>query len=254
MHAISLVPSRAARDSQPPATCQNCGARLRCLPDGADSASVDRLERAVQRRLPLARHQVLFRRGQPCDQLYAIRDGQFKTQRTAPSGASQVLGFYMPGEVLGLDALAGGQYGCDAVALTDSLVCVLPYAPLVRLLGHDGQLQQQFLRLMGGEIGRQHDTMLLLGNARAPQRLAAFLLGQAERCRVRGESPAQFHLRMSREDIGAYLGLTVESISRLLSGFRQAGALRVSNRAIELLAPELLQRIVEQHDAGREPD
>jgi CRP/FNR family transcriptional regulator len=237
MHAISL---------QPAPTCHNCSARSRCLPDGADGASLDRLERCVSRRLPLARHQPLFRRGESCFQLYAIRDGEFKTLRNAPSGASQVLGFHMPGEVLGLEALGNGLHGCDAVALTDSLVCVLPYAPLARLLAQEGQLLRQFHHLMSSEIGRQQDTMLLLGNARAQQRLAAFLLEQAARRRLRGEPAAQLQLRMSREDIAAYLGLTVESISRMLSAFRRAGAVRVSNRAIELLAPEWLQQIVSQ--------
>lgn len=250
MHAFSQSQARAARDSQPAPTCHNCSARSRCLPDGADGASLDRLERCVAGRLPLARHASLFRRGQACYQLYAIRDGQFKTQRNAPSGASQVLGFYIPGEVLGLEALDSGLYGCDAVALTDCLVCVLPYAPLARLLAQESQLQRQFHHLMSREIGRQQDSMLLLGNARAPQRLAAFLLEQAARCRLRGESAAEFQLRMSREDIAAYLGLTVESISRMLSAFRHAGALRVSNRAIELLAPELLQQIVSQPESA----
>lgn len=257
MQAISLAQARAARDSQPPANCRNCQARSHCLPDGADGVSLDRLERSVSSRLPLARHEVLYRRGDSCFQLYAIREGQFKTERMAPGGTAQVLGFYMPGDVLGLEALYTGQHGCNAVALTDSVVCVLPYAALVRLLGAEAHLQQQFHRLLGGEIARQQATMLLLGNARAPQRLAAFLLDQSARCQLRGESGSRLRLPMSREDIGAYLGLTVESISRLLSSFRQAGAVRVSNRMVELLAPELLQQIAQQispHPAPQESD
>lgn len=250
MHAISLAQVRAARDQQPPPTCHNCSARARCLPDGAEGPSLDRLERGVATRLTLSRHEPLFRRGEACFQLYAIREGQFKTECKAPNGATQVLGFYMPGDVLGLEALYSGHYGCDAVALTDCVVCVLPYAPLVRLLGADAQLQQQFHHLLGSEIARQQSSMLLLGNARAPQRLAAFLLEQAARCQLRGECGARFQLRMSRDDIAAYLGLTVESISRLLSSFRRSGAVRVSNRMIELLAPELLEQIAQQRDAA----
>ncbi len=244
MPAISPAQARVTRELAPPATCHNCSARTRCLVDAADGAMVERLERSVLRRLPLLRHEVLFRRDEPCFQLYAVRDGQFKSQRGAPGAASQVLGFYMPGELLGLEALDSGVYGCDAVALTDSVVCVLPYPSLTRLLAKEAHLQQQFHRLMGKQIERQQSIMLLLGSARAPQRLAAFLLDQAARSALRGESPTKLQLRMSREDIGAYLGLTVESVSRLLSRFRRDGVLRVNNRAIELLAPELLREIV----------
>jgi CRP/FNR family transcriptional regulator len=253
MHAISLAQARAARDAQPPATCRNCAARHHCLPDGTDGVSLDRLERSVSSRLPLARHEVLFRRGDACFQLYAIREGQFKTERQAPGGAAQVLGFYMPGDVLGLEALYTGQHGCAAVALTDCLVCVLPYPALMRVLGMEAHLQQQFHRLLGSEIARQQATMLLLGNARAPQRLAAFLLDLSARCQLRGESGSRLRLSMSREDIGAYLGLTVESISRLLSAFRRAGAIRVSNRTVELLVPEWLRQISERTELQVEP-
>ncbi|MFA9217706.1 MAG: helix-turn-helix domain-containing protein [Sphingomonadaceae bacterium] len=252
MHAISLAQARAARDGFAAASCHTCEARQRCLPDGADGVLLERLERSVQRRMRVGRHDALYRRGEPCSELFAIHAGQFKTQRSAPSGASQVLGFYMPGELLGLEALDRGQYGCDAVALTDSVVCVLPYAALARLLGQESRLQHQFHHLMSSEIARQQGAMLMLGNARAPQRLAAFLLEQSARCQLRGESGEQFQLRMSREDIAAYLGLTVESISRLLSAFRRSGAVRVSNRAIDLLAPDQLRQIVSQTETARD--
>ncbi|MES2261260.1 MAG: cyclic nucleotide-binding domain-containing protein [Pseudomonadota bacterium] len=246
MHSISLTQARDSHAAPGAATCHNCPARTRCLPDGADGASLDRLERSVACRLSLARHEVLFRRGESGCQLYAIREGQFKTQRGVPNGASQVLGFYMSGELLGLEALDDGRYGCDAVALTDSVMCVLPYAPLTRLLAQESRLQLQFHHLMSSEIARQQATMLMLGNTRAPQRLAAFLLEQSVRCQLRGESGIRFQLRMSREDIATYLGLTAESISRLLSAFQHAGAMHVSNRAIELLAPDWLRQIVRQ--------
>jgi CRP/FNR family transcriptional regulator len=252
MHAISLAHVRATRAALPPATCHNCSARTRCLGGGEEGASLERLEHSVARRLPLQRHERLFHRDESCFQLYAVREGQLKTQRRAPNGICQVLGFYLPGEVLGLDALGSGQYGCDAVALTDSVVCVLPYPALTRQLSEDVVLLQQFHRMMGTEIARRQGSMVLLGNARAQQRLASFLLEQAACSQARGETPCSFQLRMPREDIAAYLGLTVESISRLLSALRRVGALRVSNRMVEVLKPELLQQMAARADAAHD--
>jgi CRP/FNR family transcriptional regulator len=250
MHAIPFKSSAAAR---PAPSCSNCGARVLCLPDSVGEAGLEQLERSVLRRVALPPLATLFRRGEPGQKLYAIREGQFKTQCTAAPGTgaaghTQVLGFHMEGDVLGLEMLASGHYGCDAVALSESVVCELPYRTLAPLLASEPVLQQQFHRLMAGQLERHQDTMSLLGGARARQRLAIFLLDRARQSRLRGASAESFRLHMSREDIAAYLGLTTESISRILSALRRDGVLQIRNRAVALLDLPLLQRLADGLD------
>jgi CRP/FNR family transcriptional regulator len=235
------------------ASCHNCPRRAQCLPDGASGTVLDELERSVDERRTLARHEVLIRHGQPGAHLYAIREGQFKTQRVGLNGENQVLGFPMSGELLGLEALSDGHYRGDAIALTASVICVLPYPGLAHLLAQEKQLQSQFHHLMCGEISRQQEVMLMLGSARAPQRLAAFLLDQSLKSQLRGGTGRKFQLHMSRQDIASYLGLSVASISRLLSIFCNADAMHVSNRKIELLAPQWLQQVVQSTGPASPP-
>lgn len=237
----------ATASSEAP-TCGNCPSRALCLPDGATGTALAHMEQQVAQRLPLQRHQILCLHDAPCTNLFAIRQGQFKSEQASPDGGIHVLGFHMPGQVIGLEGLGSGHYGCDTVALTDSLVCVIPYAPLAGLLAQHAQLNRQFHRLMANEIARHQARLLLLGNGRAASRLAGFLLDQAACHSQQGTAPASFRLYMSRHDIGSYLGLTVESISRLLATFRRARALQVRNRAVWLLEPAILQAIA----AGRE--
>lgn len=245
MNPITLTNSSASTAP----TCHNCPVRSRCLPDGADDIVLERLDRQVVRRLPVKRQRALYLKGEPCAHLYAIRQGQFKREQ-AIQGGIRVLGFYMPGQVMGFDGIGSGAYSCDTVALTDSLVCAIPYPAVTALLGQDVQLQHQFHRMMGDEIVRQQGATVLLGNLRAAPRLAGFLLDQAAAYAQGGTVPACFVLRMSRHDIASYLGLTVESISRLLAIFRHARALQVCNRAVELLDLDLLRDIA----SGKEQD
>jgi CRP/FNR family transcriptional regulator len=141
----------------------------------------------------------------------------------------------MAGELLGMDAISGDRYRCDAVALEDSEVCEIPFANLQELFGQLPTLLRHFHRIMSSEITREQNVMLLLGNMRAEQRFAVFLVNKSARYAARGYSPTSFQLRMSREDIGNYLGLTIESISRLLSRFKKMGLLTIAKREVTLL-------------------
>ncbi len=202
---------------------------------GLDEADMGRLDQIIGRRRKVPRDGTLYRVGDTFVNLYAIRLGHFKTFQINPDGDQQVTGFQMAGELLGMDAISTDRHHCNAVALEDSEVCEIPFARLETLFGEIPTLLRHFHRMMSQEITREQSVMLLLGNMRAEQRFAAFLVNLSSRYAARGYSPSSFQLRMSREEIGNYLGLTIESISRLLSKFKKRGLLKVSNRDLEIL-------------------
>ena len=150
----------------------------------------------------------------------------------------------MSGEMVGLDGISINKYACDAVALEDSEVCELPFNRLDELNEYLPHLNLHFFRLMSGEIVRDQAVMLLLGNMRAEERLAVFLLNLSDRLRLRGFAAYDFILRMSREEIGSYLGLKLETVSRTLSRFNQDGLIEVEHKHIKILRPEVLQQMV----------
>ncbi len=229
--------------------CAACSMHQLCLPMGLGMQDMERLDQIIGRRRRVAKDDFLYQAEELFTSLYAVRFGHFKTFHINANGDQQITGFQMSGELLGMDAISTDQHHCDAVALEDSEVCEIPFSQLEYLLGSMPILLRHFHRLMSQEITREQSVMLLLGNMRAEQRFATFLLNLADRYGVRGYSTTQFQLRMSREDIGSYLGLTIESISRLLSRFRKLGLLSVSNREIVLLAPDAMRALV----AGNAP-
>jgi CRP/FNR family transcriptional regulator len=190
------------------------------------------------------RGDLLFRTGDAFDSLYAVRTGFFKTRVSSEDGRDQVTGFQMAGELIGLDGISHDRHACDAIALEDSQVCVIPYHQLEDLSRELSDLQRHFHRIMSREIVRDHGVMLLLGSMRAEERLAAFLLNLAQRLQARGFSPSALVLRMTREEIGTYLGLKLETVSRCFSKFQDEGILQVKQRQIQVLDPDALQKII----------
>jgi CRP/FNR family transcriptional regulator len=176
--------------------------------------------------------------------LNAVRTGFFKTRVSAEDGRDQVTGFQMAGELLGLDGIGTERHTCDAVALEDSQVCTIPFVQLEALSREFGELQRQFHKVMSREIVRDHGVMLLLGSMRAEERLAAFLLNLAKRLQARGFSPSALVLRMTREEIGSYLGLKLETVSRSFSKFQADGVLAVRQREIRILDQTALQGLL----------
>lgn len=223
------------------ASCSNCSMHQLCLPMGLGETDMQRLDQIIGRRRKIPRDSMLYRMNDPFVNLYAIRLGHFKTSQIDPSGEQCITGFQMNGELLGMDAISTDHHHCEAIALEDSEVCEIPFSRLEELFGHIPALLHHFHRIMSQEITREQSVMLLLGNMRADQRFAAFMVNLGSRYAARGYSPNQFQLRMSREDIGNYLGLTIESISRLINKFKKQGLLKVHNREIELLDPERLK-------------
>ncbi len=224
--------------------CSSCNLRELCLPVGLSQPDIEQLDSMVSVRRTVARGEMLFRTGDAFQSLYAVRTGFFKTCVSSEDGRDQVTGFQMAGELLGLDGISNDRHSCDAVALEDSQVCVIPYTQLEELSRDFGDLQRQFHKIMSREIVRDHGVMLLLGSMRAEERLAAFLLNLTQRLQARGFSGSALILRMTREEIGSYLGLKLETVSRTFSKFQEEGLLEVKQRQIKVLDPEGLRKLV----------
>lgn len=229
--------------------CSNCNLRELCLPVGLSAPELDRLDRLVATRRTVARGDTLFRAGDAFTSLYAVRTGFFKTRVSSEDGRDQVTGFQMAGELLGLDGISHDRHNCDAVALEDSQVCVIPFGQLESLSRDFIQLQHQFHKIMSREIVRDHGMMLLLGSMRAEERLAAFLLNLTQRLQARGFSASSLVLRMTREEIGSYLGLKLETVSRTFSKFQDDGLLEVKQRQIRIVDQAGLRLIVNSSTA-----
>jgi CRP/FNR family transcriptional regulator len=227
--------------------CSSCNLRELCLPVGFSETELQRLDALVATRRGVKRGEALFRCGEPFQALYAVRTGFFKTRVSSEDGRDQVTGFQMAGELLGLDGISSDSHTCDAVALEDSQVCVIPYAQLEQLSREFTDLQRQFHKIMSREIVRDQGVMLLLGSMRAEERLAAFLLNLAQRLKARGFSPSALVLRMTREEIGTYLGLKLETVSRCFSKFQDDGILQVRQRQIRIVDQAALEKIVNSH-------
>ena len=223
------------------AACSQCNLRELCLPFGLTEPEVDKLDELVGSKRKTKRQQQLYRAGDPFEAIYAIRTGSFKTDVLLEDGREQVTGFQMTGEILGLDGISTELHACNATALEDSEVCVIPFARLEELSRQVESLQHQFHKVMSREIVRDHGVMMLLGSMRAEERLAAFLLNLSKRFMARGYSPAEFHLRMTRDEIGSYLGLKLETVSRAFSKFQDEGLVSVQQKHIRIVDIEGLR-------------
>ncbi|OGB07681.1 MAG: transcriptional regulator, partial [Burkholderiales bacterium RIFCSPHIGHO2_12_FULL_61_11] len=214
--------------------CSGCNLRDLCLPCGLAGSDVKRLDDMRFGRRRVKASQTLYREGDRFRFIYAVRSGTFKSSLLLADGREQVSGFYMAGEVMGLDGVAHGAHASSATALEDTEVCAIPYAHLTELAAGNSGMQQVVSRLMSCEIVREHSLMMLLGSMNAEERLAAFLLNHSQRLKARGYSAIEFHLRMSRAEIGSYLGMTLETVSRTFSAFQQQHLLEVDKRYVRL--------------------
>lgn len=224
--------------------CSTCSLRELCLPVGLRPDEFEQLDTVIKQSHRLKKGEFLFRSGESFHSLYAIRTGFFKTTVASQDGRDQVTGFFMSGELIGMDGICTHSHSCDAVALEDSEVCELPFGHMEALSKEIPSIQTHFFRLMSREIVRDQGVMLLLGNMRAEERIAAFLLNLSQRLHHRGFAANDFILRMSREEIGSYLGLKLETVSRTLSRFHQEGLIVVEHKHIKLLKPEMLNQMV----------
>lgn len=215
--------------------CSNCNLRELCLPFGLTLDELERLDDLISTRRRIKRGDHLYRAGETFDSIYAIRSGFFKTDVLLEDGRDQVTGFQMAGELLGLDGISTEHHTCNAIALEDSEICAIPFNRLESLSREIHNLQHHFHKVMSREIVRDHGVMMLLGTMRAEERLAAFLLNLSQRFTARGFSHAEFYLRMTREEIGSYLGLKLETVSRAFSKFQEEGYIAVQQKHIRIL-------------------
>ena len=206
-------------------SCADCSLHALCLPAGVDTRDLGRLEAVVQRRKPLRPGESLFRAGDPLGSVYVASEGAFKTIGINEAGEEHVLGFHLPGELFGLDAIGSGRHRCEAVALTEARVCELPFANLATVAAQLPSLQQQLLRVMGQSTDRDHDHVDVLSRRQASERIALFLHGLGERYRRIGKSGDDFQLPMSRDEIARYLGLALETVSRSFSRLHEDGVI-----------------------------
>ena len=224
--------------------CSNCNLRELCMPLGLNAAELLRIVEVVSQRKKIAKGESLFRNGDKFNALYAIRTGFFKTCVSSEDGRDQVTGFQMAGEIMGLDGIVSDHHTCDAIALEDAEVCVMPFEHIEELSREINALQHHVHKIMSREIVREHGVMLLLGSMRAEERLAAFLLNLVQRLHARGFSQSELVLRMTREEIGSYLGLKLETVSRTFSKFVEEGIVEVKQRHVRILNAEALKNLV----------
>jgi len=241
VHAQNVIPITLTSLK---AACSQCNLRELCLPFGLSEAEVTQLDQLVGVRRKIKRGHHLYRASDPFEAIYAIKMGFFKTDILLEDGREQVTGFQMAGEILGMDGIGTEIHTCNAIALEDSEICIIPFAQLEQLSREIQALQRHFHKVMSREIVRDHGVMMLLGTMRAEERLAAFLLNLSQRFTARGYSPQEFHLRMTREEIGSYLGLKLETVSRAFSRFQEEGLISVHQKHIRLLDNQGLKRLL----------
>ncbi|WP_016954897.1 fumarate/nitrate reduction transcriptional regulator Fnr [Catenovulum agarivorans] len=225
--------------------CQKCSISQLCLPFALNDNELTQLDNIIQRKKPYQKKQKLVEAGQTFTSLYAVRSGSFKSYTVSNCGEEQIIAFHLPGDIIGFDAIQAHSHPSFAEALETAMICEIPYDTMDQLSATMPKLRQQILRLMSNEISLDQDMLFLLNKKTADARLASFLLQLSNRFKQRGLSSKTFSLTMTRGEIGNYLGLTVETISRLFSRFNQAGIINVERKLITIESFNDLKHIAE---------
>lgn len=229
--------------TNPLVSCGDCRLNAICLPISLQVADLDKLDNIIQRGRPLQRGEYLYRSGDPFQSVYAVRSGAMKALHITNDGQEQVTGFYLPGEVLGMDGIAQNRYINSAIALETSAVCEIPFSQLENLSLQLPTLQRHFFQLMSREITSDQQLITLLSKNSADERISSLLLSISTRNHHRHLSATTFQLPMSRADIGNYLGLTIETVSRVLGRLQKSSLIRVDKKEIEILDMTGLKKV-----------
>ena len=233
--------------------CAQCSLQQLCLPAGIGRDDLEQLEHIVKRKRPIEPGERLFRQGDSMGAVFVARDGAFKTVLVNEAGEEQVIGFHLPGELIGLDALGSGEHRCEAIALTRANVCEVPFDDLADVASRIPGLQRQLMRVIGQSLGRDQDHREMLVRRQANERIALFLHGLSERLQKVGEAGDRLKLPMSREDIARFLGLALETVSRGFTRLQEDGVISVYGRKVEILDMAELERLAHGDDGGPGP-
>jgi CRP/FNR family transcriptional regulator len=225
-------------------SCASCRLSELCLPLALNKSEIHKLDAIVERNQPFTKGDHLYRQTDEFKSVYAVRSGSFKSYFLSDSGKSRVTGFYLLGDIIGMDGIASNKYANSTSALEHSSICEIPFSQLGKLSRELPSLQHHFFAIMGNEIAKDQQVHTLLSSYSAEERTASFLLGLSSRYARVSLSPTRFLLSMTRGDIGEYLGLTVETVSRIFTSLQKKRLISVDNREIELLDIESLRDIV----------
>ena len=240
-----MKPTTAAhaplRGTQP--HCQPCSLNALCLPLSLNDSDMERLDDIIRRGRPIQKGQLLFQQGEDFQSVFAVRTGALKTYTLASNGEEQITGFHLASELVGLAGYDNGNYPLTAKALETTTVCEIPLTQLESLADDLPDLRKQLMRTMGTEIRHDQNMMLLLSKKNAEERVASFLLDISLRYQRRGFSATQFRLPMSRVDISNYLGLAVETISRVFTRFQKNGLIETQGKEVILQDPDTLYEL-----------
>jgi CRP/FNR family transcriptional regulator len=244
LHSDELVETGDVLDiDQIRRSCGSCALHELCLPAGIDSDDLKRLDSTVRDKRTLDRGKMLFRQGDSFHALYVVRSGALKTFVEGADGQTQVLGFSLPGEIVGVDALSNDYHLCGAIALERTSICELPYNQLQRVVSEVPSLQRQLMRFISREIVSEQHHLVVMGKQQAQERLAIFLRSLSDRYGRLSRDSSNLTLPMSRSDIANYLGLVIETVSRLFSRMESAGILAVDRKSVRILRPDLLAQL-----------
>lgn len=233
--------------------CQSCSLYELCLPLGLDGSDLEQLDEIIKRSHPLKKNQVLFRQGDAFQSIYAVRSGSVKTLTVSDDGSEQITGFHLPGELVGLDAISDDVHPCTSRALETTSYCEIPFSQLEVLSGQIPGLRRQLLKIMSKEISHDANLLMLLGKKTAEERLASLLVSLSTRLKSRGFSETEFNLSMSRNDIANYLGLAVETVSRLFTRFQEQKLISVDGKFVQILSMKDLKTMLSDCAGNHKP-
>jgi CRP/FNR family transcriptional regulator, anaerobic regulatory protein len=225
-------------------SCSDCSLSELCLPRGMGQGALEQLENIVKRSSPLQKGEVLFRAGDKFRGIYAVRSGLVKVSATDDDGEEQIIGFFLPGEMLGLDAVETQVHACSAIALETSSYCAVPFSELSEICEQIPELQNQLFRIMSRELSAENQMLLTLGKRNSEEKVATFLLTISSRFYQLGYSATEFKLTMSRQEIGNYLGITFETVSRVFGRLQRNGIIKVNRKAIKITDIVALKNLV----------
>lgn len=232
--------------------CQNCSLSALCLPIALADEDVNRLDQIIERKRPLKKGEILFHQGQAFNSVYAVRTGTLKTFNITSSGEEQITGFYCPSELVGLSGIDTNTYPISAKALETTTVCEIPFSHLENLSSQIPSLKHQMFKVMSRKIGDDQQMMVLLGKKNADEKVASFLLNLSNRFKKRGYSATSFRLSMSRGEVGNYLGLAVETVSRVITRFQKSELIQVEGKEISIInLPEMQKLVGVAPDCGK---